>query len=65
MVRCSTTAQCGLIPLRVKAFFPFFQIVDDEVRAPHIKQAVRDRLVEHKEYIGRHCGDMPAIRDCR
>ena len=32
-------------------------------RAPHIKQAMRDRLVEHKEYIERHGEDMPAIRD--
>jgi len=32
-------------------------------RAPHIKQAMRDRLVEHKEYIERHGEDMPEIRD--
>lgn len=32
-------------------------------RAPHIKQAMRDRLVEHKDYIERHGEDMPAIRD--
>lgn len=32
-------------------------------RAPHIKQAMRDRLVEHKDYIERHGEDMPEIRD--
>ncbi|MDX9884463.1 phosphoketolase family protein [Thauera sp.] len=32
-------------------------------RAPHIKQAMRDRLVEHKEYIERHGEDMPEIRN--
>ncbi|MBU1222487.1 MAG: phosphoketolase family protein [Gammaproteobacteria bacterium] len=32
-------------------------------RAAHIKQAMRDRLIEHKQYIERHGEDMPAIRD--
>ncbi len=32
-------------------------------RAPHIKQAMRDRLVEHKNYIHRYGEDMPEIRD--
>ncbi|HRP98558.1 MAG TPA: phosphoketolase family protein [Rhodocyclaceae bacterium] len=32
-------------------------------RAPHIKQAMRDRLVEHKNYIHLHGEDMPEIRD--
>ncbi|WP_287365456.1 phosphoketolase family protein [Thauera sp.] len=31
--------------------------------APHIKQAMRDRLVEHKNYIRHHGEDMPQIRD--
>ena len=34
-----------------------------QARAPHIKQAMRDRLVEHKEHIRRHGEDMPEIRD--
>jgi len=32
-------------------------------RAAHVRQRMRDRLVEHAEYIVRHGEDMPAIRD--
>lgn len=32
-------------------------------RAAHIKQAMHDRLIEHKQYIEQHGEDMPAIRD--
>ena len=32
-------------------------------RAAHIKQAMRDRIIEHKQYIERYGEDMPAIRD--
>jgi xylulose-5-phosphate/fructose-6-phosphate phosphoketolase len=32
-------------------------------QAAHIKQFVRDRLVEHRAYIMEHGDDMPAIRD--
>ncbi|CAH1659779.1 putative phosphoketolase [Chelatococcus asaccharovorans] len=31
--------------------------------AAHLKQALRDKLVEHREYICRYGEDMPAIRD--
>ncbi|WP_131110829.1 phosphoketolase family protein [Sulfuricystis thermophila] len=34
-----------------------------QARAAHIKQRMRDRLVEHKRYIHRHGEDMPDIRD--
>jgi xylulose-5-phosphate/fructose-6-phosphate phosphoketolase len=34
-------------------------------RAAHLKQAMRDRLIEHREYIERHGQDMPEILDWR
>jgi xylulose-5-phosphate/fructose-6-phosphate phosphoketolase len=48
-----------------------FHLVEDVVdRLPqlgasvaYVKQAMRDRLIEHSEYIRRHGEDMPAIRD--
>ncbi|PAP74649.1 phosphoketolase family protein [Rubrivirga marina] len=30
---------------------------------PHVHQTMRDRLVEHREYITRHGQDMPEVRD--
>jgi len=34
-------------------------------RAAYAKQAIRDKLIEHKEYIARYGADMPEIRDWR
>jgi xylulose-5-phosphate/fructose-6-phosphate phosphoketolase len=30
-------------------------------RAAYAKQAIRDKLIEHKEYIAQHGDDMPEI----
>jgi xylulose-5-phosphate/fructose-6-phosphate phosphoketolase len=34
-------------------------------RAAHVKQAMRDKRIEHRAYIERHGDDMPEIRDWR
>ena len=39
---------------RVPAFGP---------RAAHVKQELRDKLLEHKRYIDIHGDDLPEIRD--
>ena len=48
-----------------------FHLVEDVIdRVPgltastaYVKQAIRDKLIEHKQYISRHGEDMPEIRD--
>ena len=32
-------------------------------KAAYVKQAIRDKLIEHKQYIARHGEDMPEMRD--
>ncbi|HME86332.1 MAG TPA: hypothetical protein VKG91_17750, partial [Roseiarcus sp.] len=32
-------------------------------RAAYAKQAIRDKLIDHKEYICRYGDDMPEIKD--
>jgi xylulose-5-phosphate/fructose-6-phosphate phosphoketolase len=33
--------------------------------AAHVKQTIRDKRIEHKEYIVKHGDDLPEIRDWR
>jgi xylulose-5-phosphate/fructose-6-phosphate phosphoketolase len=50
-----------------------FHLVDDVIdrvpklgtRAAYAKQAIRDKLIAHKEYIARHGDDMPEITGWR
>jgi xylulose-5-phosphate/fructose-6-phosphate phosphoketolase len=34
-------------------------------KAAYAKQAIRDKLIEHKQYIARHGEDMPEIQQWR
>jgi len=48
-----------------------FHLVEDVIdRVPnlgskfaHVKQAMRDKLLEHKQYIRKYGDDMPEVRD--
>ena len=48
-----------------------FHLVDDVIdrvpglsrRAAYAKQAIRDKLIEHKEYIREYGDDLPEIKD--
>lgn len=50
-----------------------FHLVEDVVdrlpafgaRAAYVKQAMRDALIEHRQYIAEHGEDMPSVRDWR
>jgi xylulose-5-phosphate/fructose-6-phosphate phosphoketolase len=50
-----------------------FHLVEDVIdrvpglgpRAAHVKQMLRDKLVDHRDYICEHGEDMPEIRDWR
>jgi xylulose-5-phosphate/fructose-6-phosphate phosphoketolase len=36
-----------------------------EPAGAHVKQAMRDKLIEHRHYIDKHGDDMPEVRDWR
>jgi xylulose-5-phosphate/fructose-6-phosphate phosphoketolase len=39
------------------------RVPDLSSRAVYVKQAIRDKLIEHKQYIARHGKDMPEGAD--
>jgi xylulose-5-phosphate/fructose-6-phosphate phosphoketolase len=66
----TTTTPFDMTVLNDLDRFHLIQAVVDFVpslgeRAAHLRQRVRDKLVEHREYIHRHGEDMPEIRDWR
>ena len=44
-------------------------IIDRVPKLQHIaaytKQAIRDKLIDHKEYVCKHGEDLPEIRNCK
>jgi xylulose-5-phosphate/fructose-6-phosphate phosphoketolase len=36
-----------------------------DVRCTNVKQAVRDKRIEHKQYVRKYGEDMPEVRDWR
>jgi xylulose-5-phosphate/fructose-6-phosphate phosphoketolase len=66
----TTTTPFDMVVLNDVDRFHLAQDVLDRVpglgsRLAYVKQALRDRLIEHKQYIARHGEDMPEIRDWR
>jgi xylulose-5-phosphate/fructose-6-phosphate phosphoketolase len=64
----TTTTPFDMTVLNDLARFHLVSDVIDRVphlglRAAYVKQAIRDKLIEHKEYIAKHGEDMPEIRD--
>ncbi len=64
----TTTTPFDMVVLNDLDRFHLAQDVIDRVptlkyKAAHVKQMLRDRLLEHKEYIVKHGEDMPEIRD--
>jgi xylulose-5-phosphate/fructose-6-phosphate phosphoketolase len=66
----TTTTPFDMVVLNRMDRFSLVNDVIDRVpmlaeRAAYAKQAIRDKLYDHKTYIARHGDDMPDIRDWR
>jgi xylulose-5-phosphate/fructose-6-phosphate phosphoketolase len=66
----TTTTPFDMVVLNRMDRFSLVNDVIDRVpslaaRAAYAKQAIRDRLQDHKQYIAKFGDDMPAIRDWR
>ena len=66
----TTTTPFDMVVLNELDRFHLVQDVIDRVpqlgaRAAYFKQAIRDRLIEHRQYIEQHGDDMPAITGWR
>jgi xylulose-5-phosphate/fructose-6-phosphate phosphoketolase len=64
----TTTTPFDMVVLNDLDRFHLFADVIDRVpalapEAAHLKQMIRDRLIEHKQHIRRYGQDMPEIRD--
>jgi xylulose-5-phosphate/fructose-6-phosphate phosphoketolase len=64
----TTTTPFDMVVLNDLDRFHLFEDVIDRVpqlgaRAAYAKQAVRDKLIDHKQYVRTHGDDMPEIRD--
>ena len=64
----TTTTPFDMVVLNDLDRFHLFEDVIDRVpqlgaRAAYAKQAVRDKLIDHKQYVTEHGDDMPEIRD--
>jgi xylulose-5-phosphate/fructose-6-phosphate phosphoketolase len=66
----TTTTPFDMVVLNELDRFHLFEAVIDRVpqlgsRAAYAKQAIRDKLIEHKQYISKHGEDMPEILEWR
>src|SRR5262249_62345087 len=66
----TTTTPFDMVVLNDMDRFHLVEDVIDRVpvlgtRAAYAKQAIRDRLIDHKEYIAKHGDDMPEIQAWR
>ena len=66
----TTTTPCDMVVRNDLERFHLASDVIDRVpklgyMAAYAKQAMRDKLIEHKQYITRHGDDMPEVKDWR